>query len=43
MTFLSGLQSDTKMFADDICLFSVIKDKIESANELKTDLEKIGN
>ena len=37
------LQSDVKLFADDTCLFSVIKDKIDSANELNSDLEKISN
>ena len=38
-----GLQSDVKMFADDTCLFSVIKDKNDSANDLNADLEKISN
>ena len=36
-----GLQSDVKMFADETCLFSIIKDKTNSANELNADLEKI--
>ena len=31
------------MFADDTYLFSVIKDNIDSANELNSDLEKISN
>ena len=39
----NGLQSDVKMFADDTCLFSLIKDKDESANDLNSDLEKISN
>ena len=38
-----GLQSDVKMFADDTCLFSIINDKTNSANDLNSDLQKINN
>ena len=39
----NGLQSNVKMFADDTCLFSIIKVKSNSANALNSDLEKIND
>ena len=38
-----GLSSTTKLFADDKCLFSVIRDIQTSANNLNKDLERISN
>ena len=34
----NAMKSDAKLFADDISLFTVVKDKNESANVLNKDL-----
>ena len=36
-----GLQTNVKLFADDTSLFSVVHNKIDSANDLNSDLKKI--
>ena len=36
-----GLKSNTKLFADDTSLFSVVKNKEESASDLTNDLDAI--
>ena len=33
---------NVKLFADDICLFSIVSDPLETANVLKEDVDKIG-
>ena len=35
-------KSNVKLFADDICLFSIVSDPLERANVLKEDVDKIG-
>ena len=35
------LRSNVKLFADDTCLFTIVKDKNESANEINNDLLQI--
>ena len=37
----TGLENNVKLFADDTCLFSVVKDPVISANSLNNDLSKI--
>ena len=39
----NGLKSNTKLFADDTSLFTIVKDKNKSANILKDDLQLISN
>ena len=36
-----GLKSNVKLFADDTSLFTIVKDKTESANTLNNDLSLI--
>ena len=36
-----GLKSNVKLFADDTSLFSVVKNKEESASDLTNDLDMI--
>ena len=36
-----GLKSNAKLFADDTCLFSVVKNKKESASNLTNELDTI--
>ena len=38
-----GLKSNAKFFADDTSLFTIVKDKIESANILNDDLQLISS
>ena len=38
-----GLSSNSKLFADDTSLFSVVHDKNISTNELNSELRKISN
>ena len=38
---LDGLKSNVKLFADDTSLFSVVKNKEESASDLTNDLDMI--
>ena len=38
-----GFKSETKLFADDTSLFSVVHDINTSMGDLNEDLEKIGN
>ena len=35
-------KSNVKLFADDICLFSIVSDPLETANVLNEDVDKIG-
>ena len=37
----NGLKSNIELFADDTCLFSVVKKKEESASDLTNDLDAI--
>ena len=39
----NGLKSNAKLFADDTSLFTIVKDKIESANILNLDQQLISN
>ena len=39
----NGLKSNAELFADDTFLFTIIKDKNESANILNEDLQLISN
>ena len=36
-----GLKSNAKLFADDTSLFTIVKDKNESANILNNDLQSV--
>ena len=38
-----GLKSNVKLFADDTSLFSVVKNKEESASDITNDLDMISN
>ena len=40
---LTGLSSNSRLFADDTSLFSVVRDMTSSANILNNDLSKINN
>ena len=39
----NGLKSNVKLFADDTSLFTIVKDKNESANILNDNLQSISN
>ena len=40
---MTGLSSNSRLFADDTSLFSVVRDMTSSANILNNDLLKINN